>query len=96
VGKNGKEQVTIPAEANTLVYADGPRLRGGTLYSSYSPCVQCAKLIAAAGIRCVVYAEESDSEALELFRLFGIETRRMTDVSPNGVGGGIRPIRGVQ
>jgi dCMP deaminase len=71
--KAGKEKVTIHAEANALVYADGPRLRGGTLYSSYSPCAQCAKLIAAAGIKRVVYREASDADALELFKTFGIE-----------------------
>lgn len=72
-----KERTVIHAEANALLHADTARLRQGTLYCSYSPCIQCAKLIAGVGIRKVVFREVSDLEALESLALFGIEARKL-------------------
>ena len=42
--------IAIHAEANALLYADGARTRGATLYCTDEPCDGCARLIAGAGI----------------------------------------------
>jgi dCMP deaminase len=75
--RNIKERIIIHAEANALIYADGPRLRGGTLYCSYSPCINCAKLIAGAGISKVVFREQYDDAGLEMLREFQVATERV-------------------
>lgn len=76
--KEQKERLVIHAEANALLHADGPRLAGGTLYCSYSPCQECTKLIAGAGIRRVVFKEVSDAHVLPLLDTFGIEVRLLS------------------
>ena len=47
------------AEENSIVQAAcyGIAVKGATLYTTYSPCLQCAKMIINAGIREVVYNE---------------------------------------
>jgi len=48
--------IALHAETNAIAYADGLRTRGGTIYiSCNAPCDMCSKLIAAAGIRKVVW-----------------------------------------
>ena len=46
--------VAVHAEANALLYAYRD-VRGATLYCTDKPCVDCAKLIAGAGIKEVVW-----------------------------------------
>lgn len=50
---------TVHAEANALVQAasHGVRLEGAEIYVTASPCFDCFKLIANAGIRTVYYGE---------------------------------------
>lgn len=50
---------TIHAEANAIAQAarNGVRLEGGTIYTTASPCWDCAKLIANTGIAAVVAGE---------------------------------------
>lgn len=47
--------ISIHAEANAIVYADGLRTVGATLYCTDEPCDGCKRLIAAAGIENVVH-----------------------------------------
>lgn len=56
---------TIHAEANALIDA-GAKARGCTLYVTCMPCHGCAKLVASAGIKRVVYAEEYRSQNTDL------------------------------
>lgn len=56
---------TLHAEANAILEAGG-KARGCTLYVSCMPCHPCSKLIAAAGIKRVVYAEEYRSQSTDL------------------------------
>jgi dCMP deaminase len=51
---------TLHAESNALDYA-GPKAEGSTLYATVIPCYDCAKRIANAGIRRVVYGEYYES-----------------------------------
>lgn len=46
---------TIHAEANALIRASHERIRGGTIYVSTSPCLNCAKMIGNAGLTRVVF-----------------------------------------
>ena len=50
---------TVHAEANALVQAahNGVRLEGAEIYVTASPCFNCFKLIANAGIRSIAYGE---------------------------------------
>lgn len=49
----------VHAEANSLLFAakNGVSVDGGTVYCTISPCMDCAKLLAAAGIKRVVYLQ---------------------------------------
>lgn len=48
---------TVHAEANAIAFAarHGVAVEGATLYCTYSPCLECAKLIINAGIKRVIY-----------------------------------------
>ena len=46
------------AELNAIVNRTDHSLKGCTMYTTLSPCFQCAKLIIRSGIKEVVYAEE--------------------------------------
>lgn len=47
--------IAVHAEANALLYADGMRSRGATLYCTDEPCDGCQRLIDGAGITRVVW-----------------------------------------
>jgi len=78
--KNSGECFTVHAEVNALIQAPGDKIRGGTLYSVLYPCADCAKNIAGAGIKEVVYLrnyKEKGSQTAEIFKLAGISLRKM-------------------
>ena len=63
--------ISIHAEMNAIVFAakEGIRIKGGTLYCTMSPCINCAKAIVNSGIKRVVYKEKyrlSEGEELLL------------------------------
>lgn len=63
------------AEANALAFAarQGISTEGGTCYVTVSPCEVCARLLIAAGIREIIYAEEyRDRRGIEILRGAGI------------------------
>jgi len=67
---------TIHAEQNAIAYAArvGIPLEGGTLYVTMSPCIDCAKLIIATGIKKVIYYEPyRKGYALDYLKVSGIE-----------------------
>ena len=66
---------TVHAEANALVQAarNGTRLEDAEIYVTASPCFNCFKLIANAGIRTVHYGEfYRDQRVLDFAREAGI------------------------
>jgi len=70
---------TIHAEANAVAFAakHGIRTQGASLFSTASPCRECAKLLINAGIRIVVYDEEyRDTSPIVLLREAGIDVLR--------------------
>jgi dCMP deaminase len=67
---------TIHAEANSLIQAarNGVRVEGSTLYVTASPCWNCFKMLANAGIVRILYGEfYRDDRIHEAARELGIE-----------------------
>lgn len=67
---------TVHAEANAIAFAAryGTPTLGATLYTTTSPCRQCAKLIINAGLDRVVYGEPyRDTSGLDLLALAGVK-----------------------
>jgi dCMP deaminase len=58
-GKNLEECLCSHGEENAIIQASyhGIAIRDATLYTTYSPCLMCSKMIINAGIRKVVYNE---------------------------------------
>lgn len=67
---------TVHAEANALVQAarHGVRIEGADCYVTASPCWECFKLLANAGVKRIVFGEfYRDERIWEFARLAGIE-----------------------
>ena len=64
--RDGHEQATVHAEQNAISDAArrGVSLAGGTIYITHFPCINCAKIIAAAGIRCIKYRCDYKNDSL--------------------------------
>ena len=56
------------------------RVRDAAIYTTYSPCLICSKLIINAGIREVVYSVDFPhlAAALDLFEEAGVRIRKLT------------------
>lgn len=79
------------AEENAIVQAayHGIALKGATLYTTFSPCLQCSKMIINAGIEEVVYHREYTiaDNALALLREAGVCVRPLiTTEEKKGLG----------
>ena len=74
---NFSEKYEVHAEQNALITLihNGTNCENATLYTTLSPCSTCAKMIAQAGIKRVVYGEEYDRslDGVQLLRDMGIE-----------------------
>lgn len=64
--KDGHEQMTIHAETNAITDAAsrGIKLEGSTAYVTHYPCINCAKILIAAGIREIIYCEDYNNDIL--------------------------------
>jgi dCMP deaminase len=77
---------TVHAEANAIIQAakNGVRIDGGELYTTASPCWNCFKLIANAGIRTIYYGEfYRDERSRETAQQIGITLVDLGMPSPN-------------
>jgi dCMP deaminase len=73
--ENGHCVATVHAEANAIIQAakNGVRIDGAELYTTASPCWNCFKLIANAGIGTIYYGEfYRDERSIEVARKLGI------------------------
>lgn len=71
---------TIHAEANALVQAarNGVRIEGATIYVTASPCFNCFKLLANAGVKRIVYGEfYRDQRIFDFAAELGIELKHL-------------------
>lgn len=64
--REGHEQATVHAEQNAISDAArrGVSLEGATVYITHFPCINCAKILAAAGIRCIKYRRDYRNDDL--------------------------------
>ena len=71
---------TIHAEANAILQAakNGVCIDNGTIYTTASPCWQCFKLIANAGIRRICFGEfYRDERIFKIAKQIGIELAKL-------------------
>jgi dCMP deaminase len=83
--ENGHCVATVHAEANAIIQAakNGVRIEGAELYTTASPCWNCFKLIANAGIRVVYYGEfYRDERSIEVARRAGIQLVDLGSATP--------------
>ena len=83
-GKSGEaldECLCAHAEENAIAQAayHGVRVSGATIYSTYSPCLRCTKLIINSGIAEVVYSQTYPMEKvpMSLLKEAGVKTRQL-------------------
>ena len=64
--RDGHEQATVHAEQNAISDAArrGVSLAGSTIYITHFPCINCAKILAAAGIRSIRYHRDYRNDDL--------------------------------
>lgn len=73
-GSTYENCIAIHAEANAILHSDyTARCHGATLYVNGPPCFGCAKLIANAGIKRVVYKRDSSYADFTTVKIFMIE-----------------------
>jgi dCMP deaminase len=79
------ECVCSHGEENAITQASyhGVSLRGGTIYSTFSPCLQCTKMIINAGLAEVVYdaSYPLGGRALDLLEEAGVKVRQISALS---------------
>lgn len=85
VNKDG-ELVTKPevvhAEENAILFCAkmGISTKGKILYTTLSPCFQCAKMIITAGIKRIVFKEQyRDTSGIDLLKQYGVEIYQIED-----------------
>lgn len=75
--KEYRKAFAVHAEVNALRWSTPKETRGGLIAVTLSPCLDCLKAIAAAGISRVVYPalspKQPDDQRLEVARTCGIE-----------------------
>ncbi len=64
--RDGHEQATVHAEQNAIADCAkrGVSCAGATAYVTHYPCLMCARLLLAAGIRRIAYIEDYKNDAL--------------------------------
>ena len=72
IERNNHEQMTIHAETNAISIAGkkGASVNGATAYVTHYPCINCAKILIASGIKQIIYDCEykPDELCLELYK----------------------------
>lgn len=64
--REGHEQGTVHAEQNAVADAAkrGISVEGATVYVTHFPCINCAKILASAGVRAIKYHKDYKNDAL--------------------------------
>src|SRR5690606_21754280 len=75
--RDGHEQGTVHAEQNAIADAArrGISVEGATAYITHFPCINCAKILAAAGVKAIKYHLDYRNDVLvsELLQEHGIQ-----------------------
>jgi dCMP deaminase len=71
----------LHSESSCLTFAwrSGITVDGATIYTQYSPCFNCSKLIIQARLLRVVYRHVYDAEAIEFLKLAKIQVDQIKD-----------------
>ncbi|SEB13277.1 dCMP deaminase [Pedobacter hartonius] len=81
----GSCSLALHAEENAILYAarNGSKIEGGTLFTTLSPCIACARLILSSGIKVVVYKDSyaeykglPSDEGVDFLKRFGVEVNK--------------------
>ncbi|MBL8140751.1 MAG: cytidine/deoxycytidylate deaminase family protein [Acidobacteria bacterium] len=79
--RDGHEQATVHAEQNAITDAArrGVSVAGATAYVTHFPCLNCAKVLAAAGVRDIAYHRDYRNDPLveELLAEAGVSVRKL-------------------
>ena len=79
--RDGHEMATVHAEQNAISDAArrGVSVNGATAYITHFPCVNCAKILASAGIRAVKYRHDYNNDELvyEILGEAGMEIAKL-------------------
>ena len=79
--RDGHEQATVHAEQNAVSDAArrGVPLEGATVYITHFPCINCAKILAAAGIKGIKYHRNYKNDELveELLTEAGVKVEQL-------------------
>ncbi len=79
--RDGHEQATVHAEQNAISDAArrGVSLEGATVYITHFPCINCAKILAAAGIASIKYYRDYRNDELvsELLKGSGVAIEQL-------------------
>lgn len=81
-GEDKTRWEVLHAESNAILKCAkfGDSCNGATLYLTYSPCRDCSKMIAQAGIIRVVYMEEyHDISGIEFLRGLGVTVEKISE-----------------
>jgi dCMP deaminase len=74
------EQATVHAEQNAIADAArrGTSVENATAYITHFPCIHCAKIIAAAGIRTIHYSDDYKNDPIvwEILKEAGVAVRK--------------------
>jgi dCMP deaminase len=65
----------LHSELNCIIHCDRDKLKTSTLYTTLSPCTECAKIIIASEIKKVVYLEnyDRDQKGIEILKNNNVE-----------------------
>lgn len=79
--RDGHEQATVHAEQNAVADAAkrGVSLQGSVCYITHFPCINCAKILASAGISEICYRHDYRNDPLvaEIFGQAGVAVRKL-------------------
>ncbi len=79
--RDGHEQGTVHAEQNAIADAArrGSSVEGSTAYVTHFPCVNCAKILAGAGIGAIKYRLDYNNDTLteEILREAGVAMEKL-------------------
>lgn len=64
--RDSRRSYVIHAEINALRYCTPDQTRGGYMYITHHPCLECIKVIASYGIDTVTYSELIDNSIYDL------------------------------
>jgi dCMP deaminase len=85
--RDGHEQATVHAEQNAIADAAkrGIALEGATIYVTHFPCINCAKILAAAGISTVKYLHDYKNDSLVpvIFAQAGVRVEKVAGDKPD-------------